>query len=160
MRNFDKRRRGPRQSAVFAVNQTQFPLKFKVFDRDQAEASGYDVVLRKTGADYRSSEARGNELLDQRNTAQLHRDAQPVAEGIENAFENLASRSRFRKDQWHLGYFRQRNHFLARERMARLNHQLQFVTEHAHHTQRSALHPQRDYPNINRSPFGLLDDLR
>src|SRR5437899_9853990 len=98
MRHFDKRRRGPRQSAVFAVNQAQFPLELEVFDRDQAKASGYDVVLRKTGADYGSSEARGNELLDQRHTAQLHRDAQPVAEGIQREFEASPGQSDLVKD--------------------------------------------------------------
>src|SRR5690348_17677551 len=110
MRNFDKGRCGSRQSAVFAVHQTKLSFELEVFDGNQAKAPGYDVLLRKTSADHRSSKARCNKLLNQRNTAQLHRNAQSVAEGIENALENLASRSRLRKDKRDLGHFRQRNH--------------------------------------------------
>ena len=159
MGHFHKSRRGSRQRAILSVDQTQFSLELEVFDWDQSKTSRFNVVLRKTGADHRSSETCGNELLDQRDAAKFHRNTQVVTEGIENAFQNLPCRSSFGKDERDFCDFRERNHFLACEWMTRLNDQLQFIAEHAHHTQRAALYRQRYDSDVDGSSLDLLDDL-
>src|SRR5437016_1503183 len=113
MRDFYEGRGRARQGSIFAVYETKLAFELQVFDRDQAQAPGLYVFLSKAGADDRSAKPAGDELLDQRDAAELHGNPQPVAKWIEHPLQRLACRSRFGKDERHVRRFCQRYYFFA-----------------------------------------------
>src|SRR5690242_8886895 len=159
MGDVDKGCGSPGQRSVLAVNQSQFPFKFEIFDGNEAQAAGLDVVLRKAGADYRSPESPGNKLLDQGDAAKFHGDAQPIAKGIEHPFERLPGGSCFGKDQRYLCSFSERNHLFTGQGMAGLNYQLQFVAKHRNYAQRGTFDGERDDTHVHRSQLDFFNDF-
>ena len=156
---FDERHGGSRQSAIFAIDQPQLPLELEILDRNESEPPCLDIVLSKSGADDRRTKSSSDKLLDQSDAAKLHRNAKGVAIGIEHPLEGLPRRSCFGEDERHFGDLRKGYDFLARQRMVRLNHELQLVAKDRNDTQARALDREGNDSDIHGAQLDLLDDF-